>query len=82
MENLLSEKPQAKWCFQTSFLVIIFLMVGPLVLPLILWHPSFSPKKKIILSIIIVVVSYLLGIALVKSLASIEAYYALALPYL
>ncbi|MFH1546159.1 MAG: hypothetical protein ABIE14_02185 [Patescibacteria group bacterium] len=72
------EKPKLKWYFKTSFLMVTFLMVGPFVLPLILWHPSFSPEKKLLLGFSIIALSYLIGIALSKSLESIEAYYSLA----
>ncbi|MCF7836960.1 hypothetical protein K9N08_04840 [Candidatus Gracilibacteria bacterium] len=82
MENLLLEKPKLKWYFQTSFLMVTFLMAGPLVLPLILWHPSLSRQSKFFWSGGIILISYLMWLVLVKSLASIEAYYSLALPYL
>ncbi len=77
MENLSSERPKLKWYFQSSFLIITFLFVGPFVLPLIWLHPTFSLNKKIILSALTLTVSYLLGLALVKSLESIDAYYSL-----
>lgn len=80
MESLSPERPKPKWYFQSSFLLITFLFVGPLVLPLIWLHPTFSLNKKIILSALILGVSYLVGIALVKSLESINAYYSLAFP--
>lgn len=79
MENLLPATTKLKWYFKSSFLVITFLIVGPLVLPLIIWHPTFSPSKKLFFSSIVLVLSYLMGVALVKSLESINAYYALIL---
>jgi len=77
--EFLEKKPQEKWYFKTYFLVITFLCIGPLVLPLIWLHPTFSRKKKIIITIIVVIISYLLGSLLVNALKSISRYYQLML---
>jgi len=77
MENIPEQKTPEKWYFKTGFLVIVFLMAGPLVLPLIWLRPSFSWTKKIILTVVIAVVSYFLIQVTIKSLQSIEEYYYL-----
>lgn len=66
-----------KWYFQPYALIIAFLCVGPLALPLVWLNPRFSLRGKTIISIIIVVLSYLLGILFVNSLKSIYKYYSL-----
>jgi hypothetical protein len=69
------DKPQVKWYFKTSFLVTAFLCVGPLVLPLFCFNPRFSRKTKIIVSAIVIILSYLLIVATLESFKLIEKYY-------
>ncbi|MDP2938592.1 MAG: zinc ribbon domain-containing protein [Candidatus Omnitrophota bacterium] len=76
-ETLEGKRPEIKWYFKTYWLVIIFLCVGPLVLPLVWLNPHFSRQKKIITTIIIAVLSYYLGSLLINSLKSIKEYYGL-----
>lgn len=77
--EFLEKKQQEKWYFKTYFLVVVFLCIGPLVLPLIWFHPTFSRKKKIIITVIVVIISYFLGILFANSLKSINRYYQLML---
>lgn len=65
-----------KWFFKPYVLVLVFLSVGPLVLPLVWFNPSFSRRSKTVISIIVIVLSYLLGILFVNSLKSIYEYYS------
>jgi hypothetical protein len=46
-----SYQKELRWYFRTIFIVIAFCIVGPLVLPLIWWHPRISSEWKIALSI-------------------------------
>ena len=64
-----------KWYFKPYSVVITFLVVGPLALPLVWFNPGLSRRNKTVVTIIIIVVSYLLGILLVNSLKSIYEYY-------
>ena len=73
--SMLVTKPQEKWYFRNYALTIAFLCVGPFALPLIWFNPRFSPKVKIIISIIIVILTYYLGFAVFNSLQSIGRYY-------
>ena len=76
--EMLEGKPQeTKWYFKTYWIVIAFLCVGPLALPLVWLKPRFSQKKKVILTIIIVILSYYLGSLLINSLRSIKQYYGI-----
>ena len=66
-----------KWYFKPYAIVIAFLCVGPLALPLVWFNPGLSRRNKTVVSIIIIVLSYLLGILFVNSLKSIYNYYNL-----
>ena len=75
--EFLDKKSQYKWYFKTSMLVIAFLCVGPFALPLVWLNPRFSRSKKIVISAIIIILSYYLGILFVNSLKSLRSYYEL-----
>jgi hypothetical protein len=65
------------WYFRTPFIVFAFCCVGPLALPLIWWRPKMTLAWKIGLTAGIVIISWLLFMATIKSLESLEQYYAL-----
>ena len=71
----LIKKEQTKWYFRASSLVIAFLCVGPFALPLLWFNPRFSRKTKIIISVIVIILSYYLGILFADSLKTINSYY-------
>ena len=74
--DLMPEKKEPeKWYFKTPFLVTAFLCVGPFALPLLWFNPRFTQKTKIIVSVIVIIVSYFLGIWLSNSVNSISKYY-------
>jgi lipopolysaccharide export LptBFGC system permease protein LptF len=75
--EFLDKKQEEKWYFKTYWLIIAFLCVGPLALPLLWISPRFNRRKKIILTIVIIVLSYYLTIVMIKSLKSISRYYQL-----
>ena len=58
--EFLQERPKEKWYFKTYWLVMGLLCVGPLALPLLWINPRFSRTKKIVISVIVVAVSYYL----------------------
>jgi hypothetical protein len=73
---MLTEKPQeTKWYFKTSLIVTAFLCVGPLALPLVWLNPRFSRGKKLTITIVIVILTYYLGVLLSSSLKSLKEYY-------
>jgi len=49
-----------KWFHNTTSLVIGFFVVGPFVLPAVWSHPHYSQRKKIILTIVILVLTLLI----------------------
>ncbi|MFC1576896.1 hypothetical protein ACFL3N_01005 [Candidatus Omnitrophota bacterium] len=74
---MLIKKPQDKWYFNTKTLVVAFLIAGPLALPLVLLNPNFSRKKKALISVIVIIVSYFLGVLFANSLRTLTSYYEL-----
>ncbi len=73
----MDNKNQGKWYLKTWALVVSFLSVGPFMLPLVWVNPNFSKLKKIIISAVIIILSYLLASVFIKSLQSLGSYYQL-----
>ena len=73
--EFLNKKPQEKWYFKTSSLVIAFLCVGPLALPLAWLNPHFSRTLKLVITVVVLILTYLMGIWLSTSLKFIGDYY-------
>ena len=53
-------KEKTKWYFTTTSLVIALLSVGPLALPLLWINPKYSTVKKMLWTLITLVLSYVL----------------------
>lgn len=64
-----------KWYFKTYVYIIAFLCVGPFVLPLAWLNPRYKLTKKVIITLVTIIASYLLGIILTRSMESIYKYY-------
>ncbi|MCX5711502.1 MAG: zinc ribbon domain-containing protein [Candidatus Omnitrophica bacterium] len=64
-----------KWYFKTYWIVIAVLSVGPLALPLIWFNPNYSKNKKLVLTIVIIALSWYLASLLVSAFNSIKQYY-------
>jgi hypothetical protein len=73
--EFLESRPALKWYFKPYIIVIALLSVGPVALPLIWFHPTYSKRTKIILTVVVLILSYLLLISFLKSLKIIEDYY-------
>lgn len=73
--EMLGAKQKDIWYFKTSTLIIAFLCFGPFALPLLWFNPRFIRKTKIIVSIVVIILSYYLGILVFNSLKSIREYY-------
>lgn len=67
-----------KWFFKTSVLIVALLSVGPFALPLLWFNPRYRLRTKIIATLIVLVLSYLLGRLMDSALKSIIQYYKLA----
>ena len=64
-----------KWYFKTWALVVSFLSVGPFMLPLVWFNPNLSKRTKVIISAVVVIITYLLTSVFLKSLKSLSSYY-------
>jgi len=71
------KKQQGKWYFKTASIVAAFLFVGPFALPLVWLSPDYSKNKKIVITVIVVIVTYFLGVLVTNSLKTIAEYYQL-----
>lgn len=73
--EFLNKNSSQKWYFKTNMLIIAFLCVGPFSLPLLWFNPQISRRNKIIITTVIVIISYFLAIALVNSIKFVNSYY-------
>ncbi|MBU0503519.1 MAG: zinc ribbon domain-containing protein [Candidatus Omnitrophota bacterium] len=76
-KDLKEKQPEIKWYFKNATMVTALLSVGPLALPLVWLNPRFSQKTKIIVTIIIIILSWCLGFLLINSLRSLKQYYGI-----
>lgn len=74
--EMLEEPRQKKlWLFRNSTLIVSFCFVGPLMLPLVWFHPNLSRGQKTLITIVMVVITYFLCMIVSKSMNSIGEYY-------
>lgn len=73
--EMLDKGKKVKWYFKGPFLVFLFLCIGPLALPLVWFNPAYSKIKKLIITIIVLVLSYYLIMLCIGSVKSINEYY-------
>ena len=70
-----SAVPKTPWYAKTSLLVISFLTVGPFALPLVWFNPVYSRRKKIIVTVIVLALTYALIAVLIHAVQTILDYY-------
>ncbi|MCF7870224.1 MAG: zinc ribbon domain-containing protein [Candidatus Omnitrophica bacterium] len=75
--EFLNKRAQTPWYFKTTWLVTAFLCIGPLALPLLWFNPYLSRKAKLIVTIIVVVLTYFFLNITIKSVRVIKDYYNL-----
>jgi uncharacterized membrane protein YvbJ len=63
------------WKFKTSTVVVAFLCVGPFALPLIWYHPKMSYSRKVVATIIILLITFGLCIIMWACIKNILEYY-------
>ena len=71
------ETAQTPWYGKPLFLIASFLTIGPLALPLVWFHPTYSLRRKIILTVIILILSIVLFGAFLRAAKNIYEYYKL-----
>ena len=69
------EKERLPWYFKSGSVILSILTAGPFALPLVLFHPKYSLTKKIVITGIVLVLTYYIGIITAKSIHSIMEYY-------
>jgi len=65
------------WYFRTSYIVFALCAVGPLALPMLWFRPKTSLVWKVGLTIGVLVLSWMLYVATMESLRTLEEYYLL-----
>ena len=55
-----AKKKGMKWYHSTASLIIGFLLVQPFILPAVWSHPRFSRTTKLVITVIVLVLTYLL----------------------
>jgi len=66
-----------KWYFRKSIIIVAVCSVGPLALPLIWWRPNTARSWKIVLTIVILALSWILFRLTLESIRNITEYYKL-----
>lgn len=65
------------WYFRTGFIVMALFSVGPLALPLIWFRPGTSRVWKVVLTVVIILLSWYLFQATMESIRTLKEYYRL-----
>lgn len=65
-------QPKLPWFFGTTVIVVAVLSVGPLALPLVWCHPRLSILWKIIISLGVIVMTWLLYIWMVQTMKTLQ----------
>lgn len=68
----LEKKDPVKWYYKPASLIVSFLVVGPLVLPLVWRNPAYSRNTKIVITAVVIVLTVLLIWVGVESLKVIN----------
>lgn len=71
----LPAKPKTPWYAKTPTLVISFLTVGPFALPLVWFNPGYSRRKKIIVTVIVLALTWALASVFFRAAGTILDYY-------
>jgi hypothetical protein len=75
LDKLPQAPPREPWYSRTSSIIIAFITVGPLALPLVWKHPRYSSKTKIIVTVAVLLLTYITVVQTVKSIRSLTEYY-------
>lgn len=68
--------PKLKWYYRPAGMIMLFLGIGPLMLPLIFMHPTLPKGKKNFYGILIIGLSIFMFIVLTVSIKNIIGYYS------
>ena len=73
------KKPAVKWYFSTSIFVIAILSIGPFALPLLWFNPGYSKTKKIIISGVVIILTYFFIKSFLGLMENFNEYYQILL---
>ncbi|MDP2920751.1 MAG: zinc ribbon domain-containing protein [Candidatus Omnitrophota bacterium] len=69
------DKKKEKWYFSMPTFVIALLCVGPFALPLYWFNPRYTLKNKVVVSVIVIVLTYFLSVMVMQGLDSLKNTY-------
>jgi hypothetical protein len=69
------KQPEVKWQHKTSTLIVLLAMVGPFALPLVWMNPRFDAARKTLITVVVLIVTYALSVAMGQAVHSISASY-------
>ncbi|MCM8776370.1 MAG: zinc ribbon domain-containing protein [Candidatus Omnitrophica bacterium] len=72
--EFLARPKQEPWYLKTSFVVLCFLVVGPLALPLVWWNRRYSMKAKVVTTVLAIALAVALWILTEKVVQSLLNY--------
>ena len=75
--ELFDQPPKQKWYLKPSMIVVGCLVVGPFVLPLVWINPTYSTKKKVVVTAVILLVTYFVSKMMIYLFRQIQQYYGL-----
>ena len=75
--EILVHKKKVPWYCSTSSMVLVFCVFPPLTIPLIWLNPEFKKSTKIILTIVMLTITWFLVKAFVVALGFLKQYYEL-----
>ncbi len=73
--EFLDRPAKVKWYFKPFILIVAIFSLGPFALPLVWFHPQYSRNKKLLISIIVLVASYIMMKLTTSAFQSINDYY-------
>jgi len=65
------------WYLRPGWLVTAVLCVGPLAIPLFWVHPNWDRRKKILWTVVVLVLTWVSWVIMQKSVQSISEYYGI-----
>jgi hypothetical protein len=62
----MKQNTDTKWYYRSTSVVVSLLLIGPLALPLVWFHPTYSITTKAIVTILVIGLTLGLGIAMIE----------------
>lgn len=75
--QFLMQKKKVPWYLRPGMLVMAVLCAGPLAIPLFWIHPNFGRRKKIVWTVVILMLIWAASVLMQKSLQSISNFYGI-----